>query len=68
MTRCCNTCCQLGWEHINLTSDYLWRSNDQGRYWKVLAATAAAKALTCFKFRFLKRPLHQRSTREISGL
>ena len=32
----------LGWEHINLTSDYLWRDS--------------AKDLTGFKFRFLRRP------------
>ena len=32
----------LGWEHIQLTSDYLWRDS--------------AKDLTGFKFRFLRRP------------
>ncbi len=27
MTRCCSTPSPLGWEHINLTGDYLWRSS-----------------------------------------
>jgi TnpA family transposase len=27
MTACCSTCRRSGWEHINLTGDYLWRSS-----------------------------------------
>ncbi len=27
MTRCCSTVAAAGWEHINLTGDYLWRSS-----------------------------------------
>lgn len=31
MMRCCSTCRQLGWEHINLTGDYLCRNSGQTR-------------------------------------
>jgi hypothetical protein len=34
----------LGWEHINLTGDYLWRSARQDRRGQVQAATAASLA------------------------
>ncbi|WP_407209376.1 Tn3 family transposase [Enterobacter hormaechei] len=37
----------LGWEHINLTGDYLWRSSAHRRG-QVQAATAAATGLACF--------------------
>jgi hypothetical protein len=46
----------LGWEHINLTGDYLWRSSAKIGA-QVQAATAAATGLACFIFRFLRRPL-----------
>jgi hypothetical protein len=39
----------LGWEHINLTGDYLWRR-------AVQAVATAATGLACFIFRFLRRP------------
>ena len=46
----------LGWEHINLTSDRLWRSSA-----KISAACSGAMAtatgLACFIFRFLRQPL-----------
>ena len=38
----------LGWEHINLTGDYLWRSSAKIGAGKVQAATAAATGLACF--------------------
>ena len=45
--------CPLGWEHINLTGDYLWRSSAEvGAGVQVPAAIATT--LTCFIFRFLK--------------
>jgi hypothetical protein len=37
----------LGWEHINLTGDYLWRSSAKIGA-GVQAATAAATGLACF--------------------
>jgi hypothetical protein len=41
----------LGWEHINLTGDYLWRSA-QDRRGQVQAATAAATGLACYLMRW----------------
>ena len=52
-------CCDaspLG-EHINLTGDYLWRSSANVGRWQVQAATTVLSPLTCFIFRFLRRPL-----------
>jgi hypothetical protein len=37
----------LGWEHINLTGDYLWRSSAKIGA-EVQAATTAATGLACF--------------------
>jgi hypothetical protein len=45
----------LGWEHINLTGDYLWRSSAKigaGKFRPLRPLQPAA----CFIFRFLRRP------------
>jgi hypothetical protein len=47
----------LGWEHINLTGDYLWRSSAKigaGKFRPLTSATG----LRCFIFCFLRRPLY----------
>jgi len=38
----------LGWEHINLTGDYLWRQNREGRERQIQAATTVSAGLPCF--------------------
>jgi hypothetical protein len=51
--RCCSTCRQLGWEHINLTGDY--RSRNSGKIgaslWLIIPArlviTGAVLATWC---------------------
>jgi hypothetical protein len=45
----------LGWEHINLTGDYLWRSSAKVGAGSSGHATAAT-GLACFIFHFLRRP------------
>ncbi len=49
----------LGWEHINLTGDYLMAQQCQGRCGEVQAIATAATGLACFIFRFLRRPNKQ---------
>ena len=45
----------LGWEHINLTGDYVWRNRFKGKE-GIQSAQTATDSLTYFKIRFLKRP------------
>ena len=56
----------LGWEHINLTGDYLWRSSAKVGAGQVQAATAMQPALAYDFFRFLRRP--QAALREIEKI
>jgi TnpA family transposase len=47
----------LGWEHINLTGDYLWRNSARVAAGKFRPLRLLQPALTCFIVRFLKRAL-----------
>jgi hypothetical protein len=54
----------LGWEHINLTGDYLWRSSAKigaGKFRPLRPLQAA-----CFIFRFLRRPLQRLKPPQVS--
>ncbi len=45
----------LGWEHINLTGDYLWRNQRQARRGKIQAATTGPTGLAYDFFPFSER-------------
>ncbi|BDZ90758.1 hypothetical protein VEE68_52050 (plasmid) [Escherichia coli] len=47
----------LGWEHINLTGDYVWRQSRRLEDGKVSALTDARKTLAYDFFRILRAPL-----------
>ena len=47
----------LGWEHINLTGDYIWRQSRALAQGKFQAVATADRPLAYDFFRFLRRPL-----------
>jgi hypothetical protein len=47
----------LGWEHINLTRDYVWPRGQRYKFGKFRAFAAVYAAIACFIFRFVMRPL-----------
>ncbi len=48
MTRCCRYLSPLGWEHINLTGDYLWRSSAEIGAGKFRPLRPLQPGLACF--------------------
>ena len=45
----------MGWEHINLTGDYVWRTPAKDQEGKFSHCDISA-GLTCFIVRFVRRP------------
>ena len=46
----------LGWEHINLIGDYIWRQSKGGRAGEISAVMGARKVLAYDFFRFVSWP------------
>ncbi len=54
----------LGWEHINLTGDYVWRQSRRLEDDEVSALTDARKTLAYDFFRILRAPLNDQHSRD----